>query len=697
MKSFEQPLQRASGVEQEELLETGLAVMRQAQEYLLDLKESLPSATDAFRSAHDRFQNHDDPESIDANELAATVDAVAAAASREAPVSSTTLLSRLRALPASMKASMLAVITAAEITAVSSALAGEKPADTTSGKGTSRVEEVDDEKAPYTTIEKINRELDTARIVLGEQYVGVENDREGIFLRHNIHMPESLADLGKMFAEPVSLSFKFPYKQDTWPGRFMSGDDEKPFVFSVDIPYEYAQDFKKASPEDKAAMEQEMEQNARELLERILPTVTGFSFFKEQVEEDMAAHNRTHITEVAIDGFASPEAQDSVGRHDPRNQKLSELRAENAAHVIQKLFDARGVEADEMNYRGLGELQFADREREQLLEDAYSLHIGSESDPQEKALLELIRQYNDGGITKEDARERLDEIVGSKRKVAVSIAADERTGVLVLPVPLLLGAAAFIMQRLDRRMRHRSGRMFVHFVTPEQEAQELTSAERRAYRRRGRGVRRDREVIHDDIRGRDVAKGYGGDEHARDIAEAYVEGARQGNKGAVRQRVELGFQGDLPLPQRVEGLAYVLDRYARMHTRLQHDRAFVRRDVDLVNVVRDREALQQLLMRVTGRDRLPSIGPDTRVRVEIAGIAAAPEIHGPARLAERTAVLQFNVQVGRETYTISRREIAELAEEYIARKHMRPVERTLVEVGPIAQNPPPLESRPFQL
>lgn len=54
------------------------------------------------------------------------------------------------------------------------------------------------------------------------------------------------------------------------------------------------------------------------------------------------------MSEIRIDGFASPESDRRVGTNDPRNEKLSEMRAENAAYVLQQLFRNKGIEVAEI-------------------------------------------------------------------------------------------------------------------------------------------------------------------------------------------------------------------------------------------------------------------------------------------------------------------------------------------------------------
>lgn len=195
------------------------------------------------------------------------------------------------------------------------------------------------EKNPYKIIKAQDHASNLINLRFENKHVIVENDYGGVFIKQNLRRPESLVDVGKILLEPLTFGMKICIdKKYIMPIRVITGSsNEEPFIFEADVPYEYAQNFKKATPIDQQKMEIEMEEKSRVLIEQILPKIVGLSFFKEEVK-NIRQSGSVKVTEVRIDGFASGESDCSLDRDNPKNQQLSELRAENAAYVLQKLF-----------------------------------------------------------------------------------------------------------------------------------------------------------------------------------------------------------------------------------------------------------------------------------------------------------------------------------------------------------------------
>jgi len=488
-----------------------------------------------------------------------------------------------------------------------------------------------------------------------------------------------------MFVEPLSFGIKFRLgKNYTLPTRIVTGPGNE-FVFEADIPYEYARDFKKANPVDQKKMEADMEKKARGLIEKILTQVIGLSFYKDEAR-NIGRKGSVMVNEIKIDGFASPESDRGINTDDPRNIALSEMRAENAAYVLQRLFENKGIEVAEIKYRGRGEMHLSQTEREKLLQDAAEIKIGSDS-PEEKRLLELVRRYNDGVINREEIKRNLDQIIGEKRKVAITVTTNERNYVLILPLPLLLPA---LLPLLSRRRNGYKADVYAEFIPgPEDDGDNLNRVARDEARQIGRNIREDALWSSQPRPLSDVVKGYSAtDNLQRQYAEEVVRSTRHWRKRGVRQRIQLDLEQNMPLASRVGALAFVVDRYLRMTPTLANKRSiFGRGSYDLVNIYRDREALQALLNRIartsiqvvhlppplgSGEPRSlnlppPNIPQHGRVVFEF---NSAPQRQRRGTQGRREAISTARVWVNRRRYSLDLEELQRLANTYIASRRI---------------------------
>lgn len=584
-----------------------------------------------------------------------------------------TLLEKLRRLPKAVKGGIGTLLLATEISAAEAAFRKPEQAEPTK-KEYKVVQQL--EKAPAPPI-SIRFEGDHAI---------VEGDDLGFFVKHNFKFPESVADVGKMFLEPLSFGVKFKLgEKGALAAKIITGAEGQPFVFEAEVPYEYARDFKKASPVDRKKMEEDMEHKAKELIDNILPTVVGLSFYKKDVRE-IGRQGSVEINEVTIDGFASPESDRGIDTSDPRNKVLSEMRAENAANVLQRLFQKKGIDVGEIKYRGVGEAHLLPEEHDKLLEDAYEINLGVDG-LEDEVMLELVKKYNRGEIASSEVKENLDRIIGDKRKVAISVETNERSYVLILPLPIFLIAGMSLLKKLSsRREYHGRPRVYAEFVPgPHSGDYDITEATRKHARKVGKDIR---PLSYPRVRPRkDVIKGYAGKTRSQEqYAQEVVEGAKHKAKRRTHKKVLLDLDPRMPLPDRVRALAFVVDRYLRMAPTLLKERNIFGklRDkyFDLVNVYQDREALGELLGTIIQRDATAHRAAGTHFREKLPGngrvtfeFLPLAYSRGPERggvKARRASVFLANVSVGGiGRYEIDRSKLHALADEYISRHKIK--------------------------
>lgn len=310
--------------------------------------------------------------------------------------------------------------------------------------------------------------------------------------------------------------------------------------------------------------------------------------------------------------------------------------------------------------------------------------------------MNLIIRYNDGLITREEVRQDLDRIIGGKRRVAITVSREDRSYILILPAPILLYLTTHLLRRFLRRGGGSVNAVYAEFVPgpggPERGAgpTRLAGPTRREARAIGRSIRQDHP---DRVRpSADVVKAYSGTgELAEEYAREIRRGARHWRKGVERRRIQLDFNPDTPLVDRVSGLAFVIDRYLRMTPTLMRSNIRGRRrrrrdrDYDLINVYEDREVLDVLLARIVRSDvndrgrpeRMPPprVPENGRVRFEFYSPGFILErLFGYQRgsassrgtAGRRQAVYEAYVQIGNRRYLLDRRELHELADSYLA-------------------------------
>jgi hypothetical protein len=255
------------------------------------------------------------------------------------------------------------------------------------------------------------------------------------------------------YKDPNGISWKVILEPFALSGS-MESKQEKQIKF--DIPYEYARLFdtgKPISPEDY----DKLNQYIKEKLEQELKSwMLAFPFdknsYNRKFQEEFDPQN-IEITNVSLIGYTSSEARDKVsvqpGVIDQENIKLGLIRAGNANEKMAKVFEDLGIKYDKdaVNIQSI-ETQFSDQEFEAL-----SIIAGR----MDTTIFQLIKDYNDNLIEDAGVRDKLDTIVGEKRKVAVMVEMkDGAEKIVIIPVPLLLAlpllAFPFLKRRKDKEL-----------------------------------------------------------------------------------------------------------------------------------------------------------------------------------------------------------------------------------------------------
>lgn len=290
-------------------------------------------------------------------------------------------------------------------------------------------------------------------------------DSGEIVLRENFKPDGSVFDLMKFVAEPIDISISIPRQEGNTAGMiwrlFRSGSGpESPYKIIIDVPFEYAKDFETSDPKDKKEMIDEIKKASEEVLSKVPAKFLGLPTF---FEEDIVDHHKENnplpisINSIEVRGFASPEGRTkySLDMKDGENDFISEIRAENAATILNKVLEAGGYSFEPIKYKGAGQIQLSEKEKKELVEIAKNdLDFAHEND-QAKMIHKLIEKYNDQEITEQDAKEKLDEIVGNKRKVSLEMEVEGKRLVFVVPGWLLWGVLLNFVSRGIENMRQR--------------------------------------------------------------------------------------------------------------------------------------------------------------------------------------------------------------------------------------------------
>ena len=467
--------------------------------------------------------------------------------------------------------------------------------------------------------------------------------------RQNLKKPESVGEFISMAAEPVTVAMSVKYDKDDWLIQQSVGDTPESFTVNIDnIRYEYARDYKNATPEEKAKMEEDIRTGTDVLLKQLLPTLTGVSLFPtEDIKKEAERFNQNGaVKSVDVFGTASGEANSgpkpTLDQNSPDNISLSQLRAEHAASVVKSLLAENGLSPEKITAKGQGELHLSSEERQQLLEVSSAVKIDSKlaEDPK---LLELIERFNDGKITNIDALAELEQIVGSKRKISLDVEVGDKTATLVLPLPLLIGLIALMSVKISHDKYSGGAVLDAHFIPGSRSINSQEDLDK--------AFEYGKKRIGNKEKTQDRAKSYfGSDEPQPGVAIQEKNGDiepvdnqmlaeeiqdllphKESNKRDIRARVGLEFNEDDSIEDRTGTLALILDRYARMTPTVTHqlDRRtrheftatarirptnisaektisfggdYLSNTTDLLNIYNDWEAMQNLLPQIIQKE-----------------------------------------------------------------------------------------------
>jgi len=252
----------------------------------------------------------------------------------------------------------------------------------------------------------------------------------------------------------AALQVEFPYI------------DKKEGKIRVEIPFEYARLFaedeksgKPLHPDDFKVMAEFVNQ---ELQSQIAEILVGWDWSKRVFESSRnELPKNSKITSIEITGTSSPEGTGSKtikpGNIEKENIGIAISRAKAGLSLSKEWLERSGVDLDcleEAAFRMRAkELQFTETELLNLKNYAKKM---PGNDDMER-IYNLIRNYNRGKIEDEHIVDRLDQLVGAKRKVEITISYEknERRRILI-PIPLLPIIVGIALPCLIRKRETRS-------------------------------------------------------------------------------------------------------------------------------------------------------------------------------------------------------------------------------------------------
>lgn len=252
-------------------------------------------------------------------------------------------------------------------------------------------------------------------------------------------------------------------------------------VMDIDIPFEYARAFdldphsgKPLNPEDR---DKAIAFLRKEMNRRFADTITEYfgpdGVYKYQHGE--LPEHALDVEEISITGFASPEGPRKAGKSslepgaiDAANLQLAKKRAEAAFGLTQQELQQFGVSAETVDKVltkiNMVEMQMEEPEYDEL--DAACTRLGVAGADRLERIFELVKMYNEKRVEDPQAKQALDKIIASKRKVNIHIKyKGEKTDTYSIPIPLLL-----LIPLLFRRLRQKSPGAEQPTPTPQPEA-----------------------------------------------------------------------------------------------------------------------------------------------------------------------------------------------------------------------------------
>ena len=246
-----------------------------------------------------------------------------------------------------------------------------------------------------------------------------------------------------------------------FPGQVeLSSKTEKNERVRFELPYEYSRLFdtgKPLSAEDHQKIADYIDQK---LKEEFVDKLYGFDINKNVYKANHGELGSRHpkITGVTVTGYASPEGPRSKGPStiepghvDDENLKLALKRAEVGMGLTTERLKELGITSVELEK---GAMMIGGRELQNSSQEMAELAILAEGekgvDPAEK-IYNLTIKYNNKKIDDPQVLEALDRIIGSKRKVAVTVSSEGgESSTDLYPVPNLLLLPLLLIRRRRR-------------------------------------------------------------------------------------------------------------------------------------------------------------------------------------------------------------------------------------------------------
>jgi hypothetical protein len=223
--------------------------------------------------------------------------------------------------------------------------------------------------------------------------------------------------------------------------------DKKEGKINIEIPFEYARLFAEDEKSGKPTHSEDFKVMAefvnQDLQNQIAEVLYGWDWSKRVYESSRSEiPKNSKITSIEIIGTSSPEGSapksikpDNV---DQKNLGLAFSRANAGLSLSKEWLERSGVNLKQLEAAVVKlqakEIQFTETELLNL--ENYAQKMPGNDDMER--IYNLIRNYNRGTIEDKNIIDRLDQLVGSKRRVEITInyEKNEKKRVLI-PIPLL--------------------------------------------------------------------------------------------------------------------------------------------------------------------------------------------------------------------------------------------------------------------
>ncbi len=246
-----------------------------------------------------------------------------------------------------------------------------------------------------------------------------------------------------------------------------------------DIVYNYSKDFGTGEPSDPNSFSNASKEMQRTLQEKIknelAGVLRGFEWGKKvHVARNTNTLKGVKVTGLTVQGFSSAESTVSgpssflPGKINEENIGLAKLRAESAAPSVRQALKEVGLPNDDvpLNELPAQEVQFTKEELTRLAALSLENYPNTVSGDDNSRIFRLLVDYNQGHLSGA-AKEELDKIVGSKRKVSIQISMEgKKPETIVVPIPWLI-LLPLLFPFLRRRKEKREKNSFGFFVEKE--------------------------------------------------------------------------------------------------------------------------------------------------------------------------------------------------------------------------------------